>query len=255
MEILPLLLGLIAGGTVIVGALPIMKIKISKEKTAYLALLAAGILAYIALDTGSAAGETLEHLLEEKHWTEFTVGIITTSIALLGTWVILALFDKEKGPSVATQNTPLILATALGVHNVAEGFAIAAALLAGAVGSAITFTIAFGIHNATEGIAIASPGRLTHSKWLTVKNIVLLSLIAGLPVSLGSAVYYIGFENELFFANLNTIASAALVYPMIRVNLIGASLLGGFNIKFWTWFFLGVAIAFGLESLVIASLS
>ncbi|AAY81525.1 ZIP family metal transporter [Sulfolobus acidocaldarius] len=254
-DLAPIALGFLAGGTVAIGSIGITKTNISKTKTAYLSVLAAGILAYIALDTGQAASEVIEGYLDQKQLFLFGVGIVVTSIALLGTWLLLASFDKTRGPAEATHNTPVILAAALGFHNIGEGFAIAAALLGGAVASAITFTIAFGVHNATEGVAIASPGKLVRSKWLNLRNVVVLSLIAGLPTMLGASIYYIGIQNQLFLATLNTIATAALVFPMIRINMIGASMLGGFNVKFWTWFFLGIAIAYGLESLVTLSMS
>lgn len=250
----PFILGFIAGATVIIGALPVVRAKLSKEKIAYLSLLASGILAYIALDTGASAGEAIEEMLIKKDWIDFLISALTTSIAIIGTWYILSTIDGNRKPSETVQNTPLTLATALGVHNIGEGFAIASALLAGAISSALTFTIAFGVHNMTEGFAIVSPGKLTHSKWLSIRNILLLSLIAGLPVSLGASIYYLGIQNEILFANLNSIATAALIYPMIRINIVGASLLGGFNRKFWTWYFLGIAFAYSLESIMTAAL-
>lgn len=251
----PLLLGFVAGGTVILGAIPLLRARISREGMARLALIASGILAYLALETGSQAAEITEHMLEEKLWGDFFAAAFTTSAALIGTWALLSSFEKERGVASISQNSPLVIATALGVHNVAEGFAIAAALLAGALASALTFTIGFAIHNATEGFAIVAPGALVKSKWISIKRVAALALIAGLPVTLGASVYYTGFNNEIFFANLNTIATAALVYPMVRINLIGASILGGFNAKFWSWLFAGIATAYALESVMIASLA
>ncbi|MEM0305304.1 MAG: hypothetical protein QW685_09920 [Saccharolobus sp.] len=70
-----------------------------------------------------------------------------------------------------------------------------------------TFTISFAVHNATEGIAIASPA--------TIQSLVLLSLLAGLPTSLGA---YARIANQIFLAFLNVVALASLVFVMIRIN-------------------------------------
>jgi len=249
MDPFPLALGLIAGGTVALGAIPIIKSKVSKTTLGYLGALAGGILSYLALDTGSAAEEIVEGFLEEKLWLDFIISLIFTSIALLGTWLALSSFDK-KDPSSANSNLPLLLAIGLGVHNIGEGFAIAAALLTGAIASAWTFTIGFAIHNATEGIAIASPAVMMRSIWSSMRNVIYLSLIAGLPTTLGAAIYYLGVNNPHLIAVLDTIAAASLVFVMIRVNISAAGLLGGFRGKFWTWLFLGVALTFGLESVM-----
>ncbi len=48
-----------------------------------------------------------------------------------------------------------------------------------------------------------------------------LSLLAGLPVMPGSAVYYLGIYSETFLAVLGT----ALVYALLHVNL--SAVLGG----------------------------
>jgi ZIP family zinc transporter len=251
----PLLLGFIAGITVIFGAIPLLRARVGGEALAKLSLIASGILAYIALETGKESSETIEEMLHKGLLNDFLIAAVTTSAALLGTWILLSSIEREKGVATISKNSPLVIATALGVHNVGEGFAIASALLSGAVYSAIMFTTGFAIHNATEGFAIAAPGVLTRSEWIKIRRVLALALIAGLPTSLGASIYYLGYVNDIFFANLNTIATAALIYPMIRINLISASLLGGFNIKFWTFYFIGIALAYSLETVIILSMS
>ena len=51
-------------------------------------------------------------------------------------------------------------------------------------------------------------------------------------------------------AFLYTIVSVSPVFVMAKINMVSAGLLGGFREKFWTWLFLGVALAHGLESLM-----
>jgi ZIP family zinc transporter len=107
--------------------------------------------------------------------------------------------------------TALIIAIGLGVHNIGEGFAIASALLTGEIASAITFTVGFAVHNATEGFAIATP-LIILKKERIMKSIIIASLIAGLPAVLGSSIYYIGYISDVYIANLNSIATASIVY-------------------------------------------
>ena len=85
---------------------------------------------------------------------------------------------------------PLTIAAGLGAHNVGEGFAIAAALLSGSVSSALAFTIGFAVHNATEGVAISSA--LVYRRIPPLRDLLALSLLAGLPTTAGALVYYLG---------------------------------------------------------------
>jgi ZIP family zinc transporter len=107
--------------------------------------------------------------------------------------------------------TAFIVALAYGIHNVGEGFAIASALLSGAVG--------FAVHNATEGFGIVAPLLGDRRARVDLKMLVGLSLLAGVPVVPGAAVYYLGIYSETFLAVLGTAAEASLVYALLHVNL------------------------------------
>ena len=50
-----------------------------------------------------------------------------------------------------------------------------------------------------------------------------LSILAGLPVMPGSAVYYLGIYSEAFLAVLGTAAEASLAYALLHVNLSAMS--------------------------------
>lgn len=106
-----------------------------------------------------------------------------------------------------------MVAIALGVHNIGEGFATASSLLAGAVKSALTYTIGFAVHNATEGFAVAGPS-LTGRTSVGPARLSALAALAGLPTLAGVAVYYTGFSNGLFLALLNAIANASMPWSM-----------------------------------------
>jgi ZIP family zinc transporter len=53
--------------------------------------------------------------------------------------------------------TGMVIATAIGLHNFAEGLAIGVSAKAGAIGLATVLIIGFGLHNATEGFGIVGP--------------------------------------------------------------------------------------------------
>jgi len=50
-----------------------------------------------------------------------------------------------------------------------------------------------------------------------------LSILAGLPVMPGFAVYYLGIYSETFLAVLGTAAEASLAYALLHVNLSAMS--------------------------------
>jgi ZIP family zinc transporter len=83
--------------------------------------------------------------------------------------------------------TGLIIATAIGLHNFAEGLAIGVSARAGEIGLATVLIIGFALHNATEGFGIIGPlGDIKPSwRWLA-----LAGLIGGGPTFLGSIVGY-----------------------------------------------------------------
>ena len=227
-----------------------VKAKLSRKALGYLGAITGGILSYLALDTGSAAEKIVGDFLSSKAWQDFLISLALTSTALIGTWLALSSLERREGKHAEDSQLPLIVALGLGVHNVGEGFAIASALLSGAISSAFAFTVGFAVHNATEGIAIASPSVLTRSRWAGIRRVLGLSLLAGLPTMLGASIYYLGVNSPHFLAFLYTVASASLVFVMVKINMVSAGLLGGFREKFWTWLFLGVALAYGLESLM-----
>lgn len=258
-SILPLLYGLLAGITVLIGAVTMYKAR-EKLKTGHLGVLqaiAGGVLAYLALETGHEASEYVESLAKPDTLLDFLTASITTTLAFIITFLALAMGERlglRAGMS-PTYATAFVISLALGVHNVGEGFAIAASLLAGALASAVLFTVGFAIHNATEGFAIVGPLLGDRNARPSLMYITGLSMLAGLPVIPGVAVYYAGFNNALFIAILNTVANASIVYALLHVNLSALSKLGGLtSYKFWASLTAGVALAFSTESLLLLAL-
>jgi ZIP family zinc transporter len=104
--------------------------------------------------------------------------------------------------------TGMTVATAIGLHNFAEGLAIGVSAATGAVGLATVLVIGFAAHNATEGFGIVGPlGDARPSwRWLAAAGIV-----GGGPTFLGTIVGYqvTSAPLELLFYAL---AAGALIY-------------------------------------------
>jgi zinc transporter, ZIP family len=83
--------------------------------------------------------------------------------------------------------TGLIIAIAIGVHNLAEGLAIGVSAQSGEIGLATVLVIGFALHNATEGFGIVGPlGDVRPSwTWLGV-----MGLIGGGPTFVGAMIGY-----------------------------------------------------------------
>jgi len=259
----PLALGFVAGITVLFGAISIIYLggRMGVRGIGFLNGLAGGVLAYLALEAGSEASELVEKYAKWDTLGEFSLAFITTTIALIGTWMVLTYIEGGLRGSRGVFDeklTAYIVAIALGIHNVGEGFAIAASLLAGYVASAVLFTAGFAIHNYTEGFAIAGPLMMKGAKrveWRLLSLIAGLSLLAGLPVIPGALVYYLGFSSDIALATLYTIATASIVYAMLHINLSALSKLGGVSSPlFWISIFSGIGLAYTTETILLFSL-
>ena len=81
----------------------------------------------------------------------------------------------------------MCIATAIGLHNFAEGLAIGVSAKAGAISLATVLIIGFGLHNATEGFGIVGPLGDVRPSWSWLG---LAGIIAGGPTFVGTIVGY-----------------------------------------------------------------
>jgi ZIP family zinc transporter len=130
-----------------------------------------------------------------------------------GSTDVLAVADHQQlsspsGARARALHTGVIIAIAIGVHNLAEGLAIGVSAQSGEIGLATVLVIGFALHNATEGFGIVGPlGDIRPSwRWLG-----LVGLIGGAPTFIGSMVgYHVTSEPlELVFYAL---AGGAILY-------------------------------------------
>jgi zinc transporter, ZIP family len=238
-------LGAIAGFTIFLG-LPLGRAKLLDDRMRVgLAMFSVGILAFIFMDVTKHGEAILETALThfKGHATGF--GHVLGLFALLaagftvGTAGISAverrlrsrrsapapiaggeaaavvgpeqLARSQEGAEDARRRalqTGMVIATAIGLHNFAEGLAIGVSAKAGAIGLATVLIIGFGLHNATEGFGIVGPlgGVRPSWSWLGVAG-----LIGGGPTFLGTIVgYQVNSEPlELLFYAL---AGGAVLY-------------------------------------------
>jgi len=237
-------LGALAGFTIYLG-LPAGRLQLlSSRGRVALAMFSVGILAFIFVDVLSHANEIVEAALGgfkdgRRSFGDvagltlllavgFTVGSAGLGIlerrlrpranppmaggsseaATLAATDVPGVAPRIDGPRRQALRTGMIIATAIGLHNFAEGLAIGVSARAGAVSLATVLIVGFALHNATEGFGIIGPlGGVTPSwRWLA-----LAGLIGGGPTFVGAMV---GFEvtSEALELAFYGLAGGAILY-------------------------------------------
>jgi ZIP family zinc transporter len=188
-----LLLGFIAGVTIVLG-LPIGRLKRpAPSLRMMLNAIAVGILLFLVWDVLSAAWGPIDDALGEFHRGDgglgrafgygllFTGGIAVGLLALVGYERWMDQVTRRPGaglvedpdlaadpPALATtvrglaswspaRQLALLIAAGIGLHNFAEGLAIGQAAASNEIALATLLVIGFALHNATEGFGIVAP--------------------------------------------------------------------------------------------------
>jgi ZIP family zinc transporter len=115
-----------------------------------------------------------------------------------------------------------MIATGLGFHNLSEGLAIGQSAATGAVAFAGVLVIGFALHNVTEGFGIAAP-MTTASRPASWGFLGLTGLIGGGPTFIGTLIGYVAtspYFSVLFFA----VAAGALIYVLNELFTLGRKL-------------------------------
>jgi ZIP family zinc transporter len=218
-------LGAIAGFAIYLG-LPMGRVRWVEDRVRVcLAMFSVGILAFIFMDVAKHGEAILETAVQhyKDHSAGFphvlglfsllavgfvvgTAGISAAERALrsrraepppLGGGEAAAVLGSSQslaGPEEAAEaarkralQTGMVIATAIGLHNFAEGLAIGVSAKAGAIGLATVLIIGFGLHNTTEGFGIVGPLGSVRPSW---RWLGLAGLIGGGPTLLGTIVGY-----------------------------------------------------------------
>jgi ZIP family zinc transporter len=104
--------------------------------------------------------------------------------------------------------TGMTIASAIGIHNFAEGLAIGVAASTGEIGLATVLIVGFAVHNATEGFGIIGPLGQHRPSWTWL---IVAGLVGGAPVFVGAMLgYQVNSEPlELLFYS---VSAGAILY-------------------------------------------
>ena len=189
-----LLLGFLAGATILLG-LPVGRLRRpAPSLRLFLNAAAVGVLLFLVWDVLSAAWEPIDAALVSVHegdgglGTAVGYGLLAAAGLSVG---LLSLVHYERwmarqvparpadaparpeGPGAMTigevkpprgiaswsaaRRLSLLIAVGIGLHNFAEGLAIGQSAASGEIALALMLVIGFGLHNATEGFGIVAP--------------------------------------------------------------------------------------------------
>src|SRR3954471_21146850 len=190
-----LLLGLIAGATILLG-LPIGRVRRPAPSLRMLLnAVAIGVLLFLVWDVFSAAWEPIDNALGSVHdgtgglgsavgyGILFAVGLSVGLLSLVGyeRWMSkvasrtrVEALPAHHGPGAAhvteltsrprgladwtpARRLALLIAIGIGLHNFAEGLAIGQSAATGEIALATLLVVGFALHNATEGFGITAP--------------------------------------------------------------------------------------------------
>jgi zinc transporter ZupT len=88
----------------------------------------------------------------------------------------------------------MLVAIAIGLHNLGEGLAIGSAYAVGALALGAFLVIGFALHNTTEGLAIVAPIAKDPP---SIGRLALLGLVAGAPAIAGAWIGASAFNSSL----------------------------------------------------------
>jgi ZIP family zinc transporter len=249
-----LLLGFIAGATILIG-MPLGRMRRPSEALRVsLNALAIGVLIFLVWDVLSAAWEPIDAGLAAHHETgaglasTFGYGLLFAgglTVGLLGlqqyeAWMGRrarrtrqstgpgAMASQELRPRGIAAWSPgkqlaLLIAVGIGLHNFAEGLAIGQAAASSEIALATLLVIGFALHNATEGFGIVAPlaaeAEVDSAARPSWGLLLLLATIGGGPTFVGTAVGH-SFTSEPVSVIFLTLAAGSILYVVIQLLAI-----------------------------------
>lgn len=251
-----LLLGFIAGVTILLG-LPVGRLRRpAVGLRAFLNAVATGVLLFLTWDVLSAAWEPIDAALVGMHAGHGGLdravgygalfaagtGVGLVSLVYYERWMGRAARSRPFGPgAMAVGELParragvagwaparrlaLLIAVGIGLHNFAEGLAIGQSAASGDIALATLLVVGFGLHNATEGFGIVAPlaADSTVEGRPTWGFLLLMGLIGGGPTFVGTAVGH-AFTSEPVSVVFLTLAAGSIIYVITQLLAIAARL-------------------------------
>jgi ZIP family zinc transporter len=274
-----LLLGFIAGVTILIG-LPLGRVRAPRPGLRqFLNALAIGILLFLIWDVLAHAYAPLDAALGRLHDGTAGMGPVLgyAALFLLGISVgLLSLMYYERwlagwgrpksfGPGAmargeltaaragvagwpVARRLSLLIAVGIGLHNFGEGLAIGGSAATGAIGLATILVIGFALHNGTEGFGIVAPlaAEGDRPSWAFL---LLMGLIGGGPTILGTAIgrqFTSAAVSVIFLA----LAAGSILYVVIQ--LLGVAHKSARRDLLYWGVLLGLAAGFVTDMIVTA---
>jgi ZIP family zinc transporter len=244
-----LLLGFIAGVTILLG-LPVGRLKRpAPALRMMLNAVAVGILLFLVWDVLSAAWEPIDAALSAFHAGDGGLGTACGYGALFAGGLAVGLLSLvayerwmdrvTRAPTVAggaplrglaawspARRLALLIAVGIGLHNFAEGLAIGQAAANSEIALATLLVIGFALHNATEGFGIVAPlaGETNPDGSHVVPSWGLLlafGAIGGGPTFIGTAVGH-AFTSEPVSVVFLSLAAGSILYVVVQLISVAA---------------------------------
>jgi zinc transporter ZupT len=157
--------------------------------------LTVGLLAFLAIDA------TLEGIDVAGEGSQALGGASLVFLGGLTSYLVLSGVEawlqgrRRKAPAGAGgAHVAMLVAIAIGLHNLGEGLAIGSAYAVGALALGAFLVIGFALHNTTEGLAIVAP---VAQRPPSLGRLALFGLIAGAPAILGAWIGASAFNASL----------------------------------------------------------
>jgi len=274
-----LLLGFIAGVTILIG-LPLGKVRAPRPGLRqFLNALAIGILLFLLWDVLVHAFEPVDIALGRLHDGDagigpvlgygalFFLGLATGLLSLVyyESWLVSRRQSGNFGPGTmapgeltaaragiagwsAARRLSLLIAVGIGLHNFGEGLAIGGSAAAGEIGLATVLVIGFALHNGTEGFGIVAPlaAEGDRPSW---GFLLLMGLIGGGPTFVGTAVGS-QFTSDAMSVIFLTLAAGSILYVVIQ--LLGVAYKNGRKELIYWGVLLGLCAGFVTDMVVTA---
>ena len=274
-----LLLGFIAGVTILIG-LPLGRMRAPRPGVRqFLNALAVGILLFLIWDVLVHAFEPIDAALGRLHdgsggigpvlgyaalfFLGLTVGLM--SLVYYEGWLARRRKPRNFGPGTmapgelaaarpgiagwsAARRMSLLIAVGIGLHNFGEGLAIGGSAATGEIELATVLVIGFALHNGTEGFGIVAPlaAEGDRPSW---GFLLLMGLIGGGPTVVGTAVGR-QFTSEAMSVIFLSLAAGSILYVVIQ--LLGVAHKNGRKELLYWGVLLGLVAGFITDMIVTA---